>query len=95
MQRKSLLEGDEFEGIGRALPAASGTRRASAIKLLIAAGLIIAAAGVYSVNLGLFESPQSAQVSPELQHEREERTRQEQEELQKLVRDGKVKLEGA
>ena len=108
MQRQSLLDGDDFSGIGGRGGSGGGggggggsMDKAKLIKLSVAGVLFVAAAVLLAINFGVInlggggDEFKAKPVSAEKQREREEQTKKDQEEIERMERSGEATIGGA
>jgi hypothetical protein len=106
MQRQSLLDGDDYSGIGnkrggKGSGGGGGTEVSNKnIKLIVAAVLFVLAGGLLAWNFGLIggksADPHAAPPPTRQQVEqREEQAKEAEAELEQLQRDGKATVGGA
>jgi hypothetical protein len=107
MQRQSLLDGDDFSSIGsKGGKGAGGARSAGGmpsdkvLKLAIAVVLFFAAGGLLAYHFGVFggaaKDPHAAKPPTQQQvREREQRSKEDEAEIEQLQREGKATVGGA
>lgn len=97
MQRPSLLDNDEFASIGAAgNESRAPIERMTIAKLSIAAGLFVAAGALFCAQLGVFERPDPiVEVSATVHDARLEQSRQDQEELDRMIKSGEIRIDGS
>lgn len=102
MQRQSLLDGEDFSSIGgrkggggKGRAGGGGLDNSKKAKIAIAVVLFVLAGGLLAWNAGLFSGPVREKVTPERKQAREKQIQQDEEELERLQREGKVTVGGA
>lgn len=97
MQRPSLLDGDDFSSIGGHRPTTQGPARGATVARLCIAGALLVCAGLISCwHFGIFDRPSAGDgASPEVHQTRVDRSKQDQAELDRLVKQGDARIDGS